>query len=52
MALLSPQQLDEGTTRLEEDLRTGKWQRRHGDLLTTSKIDGGFRLVVAPSTGS
>jgi SAM-dependent methyltransferase len=48
MALLSVEQLQEGTTRLEEDLKTGAWQRRHADLLSQSEMDGGFRLVVSP----
>jgi SAM-dependent methyltransferase len=32
--------------RLAEDLRTGAWQRRHGDLLTRETLDVGYRLVI------
>lgn len=33
--------------RLAEDLRTGAWQRRHGDLLSRESLDVGYRLVIA-----
>jgi SAM-dependent methyltransferase len=32
--------------RLEDDLDTGEWQRRYGDLLDTEALDIGYRLVV------
>jgi SAM-dependent methyltransferase len=36
--------------RLEEDLDTGEWQRRHGDLLKEEELDIGYRLVVGRPT--
>lgn len=38
--------------RLEEDLATGKWQRRNGKLLDEEELDIGYRLVVGrPTSG-
>lgn len=36
---------DAGLARLEEDLRTGAWKRRHADLLEREELDLGYRLV-------
>jgi SAM-dependent methyltransferase len=36
-----------GVERLRADLASGAWARRHGDLLTRSECDLGYRLVVA-----
>ena len=36
--------------RLEEDLETGAWQRRYGDLLKEEELDIGYRLVVGRPT--
>ena len=36
-----------GVARLRRDLEDGSWVRRHGDLLTLSELDLGYRLVVA-----
>jgi len=33
--------------RLEEDLRSGGWRKRHGHLLALQEIDLGYRLVIA-----
>ena len=33
--------------RLAADLRTGAWQRRHGELLSRESLDVGYRLVIA-----
>lgn len=38
----------EAMARLEADLSSGAWERRHSDLLTETSIDAGYRLVVAP----
>ncbi|WP_431921731.1 class I SAM-dependent methyltransferase [Amycolatopsis tucumanensis] len=35
--------------KLAEDLSSGKWQRRHHDLLDRDSLDAGYRLVVATS---
>jgi hypothetical protein len=32
--------------RLERDLQSGVWQRRHGHLLELDEIDLGYRLVI------
>jgi SAM-dependent methyltransferase len=34
-------------TRLRRDLDDGTWRRRHGDLLSQSELDLGYRLVIA-----
>lgn len=43
---------DDGVSRavesLRRDLATGAWHRRHADLLDTTEIDAGYRLIVAP----
>lgn len=36
-----------GVARLQRDLGDGSWARRHGDLLTRTELDLGYRLVVA-----
>lgn len=36
-----------GLQRLKQDLETGEWQRRYGELLTMDAYDAGYRLVVA-----
>lgn len=35
-----------GLSRLADDLRSGRWHRRHGDLLDRSAFDAGYRLLV------
>lgn len=37
----------EAMTRLERDLDSGEWMRRHADLLSLDEFDVGYRLVVA-----
>jgi len=37
----------EGLERLRRDLDDGTWERRHGDVLTRSEIDLGYRIVIA-----
>jgi len=39
--------VDPAMDRLRDDLRSGAWQKRHRDLLTSDRIDFGYRLVVA-----
>ncbi|MFD7552254.1 class I SAM-dependent methyltransferase [Streptomyces sp. NPDC059578] len=36
-----------GLTRLAEDLSSGRWHRRHADLLDREELDVGYRLLVA-----
>lgn len=38
--------VERGLQRLEQDLATGEWARRYGELLTLSSYDAGYRLVV------
>ena len=35
--------------RLQQDLATGEWERRYGELLTRDAYDAGYRLVTADS---
>ncbi|WP_435416731.1 class I SAM-dependent methyltransferase [Parerythrobacter aurantius] len=39
--------VEEGARRLEADLASGAWQRRHGALLERESYDAGYRLVTA-----
>jgi SAM-dependent methyltransferase len=48
MFALTPKSLlDRGLERLEADLASGAWQRRHADLLELPELDLGYRLLVA-----
>ncbi len=44
---LSEQARLEGRGRLSEDLQSGAWEKRHGDLRNLQELDVGLRLVVA-----
>jgi len=37
----------EGLRRLEADLRSGEWERRHGHVRGLAELDPGYRLVTA-----
>jgi SAM-dependent methyltransferase len=39
--------VDEGLQRLSDDLESGEWDRRYGNLLDLTEMDGGYRLIVA-----
>jgi SAM-dependent methyltransferase len=39
--------VEEGLTRLAQDLADGTWQRRHGHLLHQEELDLGYRVVVS-----
>ena len=39
--------VDAGIQRLSDDLESGQWKRRYGDLLHLDEIDCGYRLIVA-----
>ncbi len=39
--------LDAGLARLEADLASGAWNRKHHDLLDLDELDVGYRLIVA-----
>jgi SAM-dependent methyltransferase len=38
--------VEAGLRRLEDDLASGEWARRYGELLTLDAYDAGYRLVV------
>ena len=42
--------VEEGLTRLAQDLADGTWQRRHGPLLHQEELDLGYRIVVRGET--
>lgn len=42
--------VEEGLTRLAQDLADGTWQRRHGHLLHQEELDLGYRIVVRGET--
>jgi SAM-dependent methyltransferase len=48
-ALLDPAVVERGTARLRDDLRSGRWDERHGHLRTRPTMDVGYRIVT--STG-
>ncbi|HEY1457240.1 MAG TPA: SAM-dependent methyltransferase, partial [Solirubrobacteraceae bacterium] len=39
--------VDRGLGQLREDLDSGDWLRRHGDLLDRAELDVGLRLITA-----
>lgn len=41
------QNLDSGVEKLANDLKTGAWEQRHGELRRRTQLDLGYRLVVA-----
>jgi len=47
--LLGPEDTIPGIERLRGDLDTGRWHRRHRDLLDVDAFDAGLRLVVRDS---
>ncbi len=47
LAKTSPDALRAGLHRLANDLRTGKWQDRHDDLLHLDTLDVGYCLLIA-----
>jgi SAM-dependent methyltransferase len=44
---LAPSVVDSGLDRLREDLQSGEWDRRHGQLRAQAALDVGLRLVTA-----
>lgn len=47
LAQLTPEQRAIGAERLEADLNSGVWDRRHGDLRRLDQFDAGYRLITA-----
>jgi SAM-dependent methyltransferase len=46
-ALLDPETVERGVTRLTDDLASGRWETRHGSLRQRESLDVGYRLIVA-----
>jgi SAM-dependent methyltransferase len=46
-ASFTPEETGEGLRRLADDLASGEWDRRYGDLREREAYDIGYRLVVA-----
>jgi hypothetical protein len=47
LALADPAVMSRAIGRLEADLASGAWQRRHADLSELESVDVGYRLLVA-----
>ena len=43
----TPADVQRGIARLADDLASGAWAERYGDILTQSTFDAGYRLLVA-----
>jgi SAM-dependent methyltransferase len=48
--LLPADQVDTGVARLREDLASGAWDARHGDLRSLSHMDMGLRIVISENS--
>lgn len=46
-ASLHTDEVEPGIERLRRDLESGNWHRTYGDLLSTERVDYGYRLIVA-----
>lgn len=46
MTVIDQEARDRGLSRLADDLRSGAWSERNGDLLDRETLDIGYRLVV------
>lgn len=46
-ALVDPESVQRGVARLAGDLRSGRWDARHGALRRQGTLDLGYRLIVA-----
>jgi len=44
---MPPEHVERGVARLADDLRSGRWEARHGDLRGHESLDLGYRLLVA-----
>lgn len=47
LALLAPEVRERGTTRLRDDLESGRWHHRYAELAELERADFGDRLVIA-----
>jgi hypothetical protein len=48
-AQLPPHVVQAGLARLADDLRSGRWDARFGELRQQEHVDLGYRLIVAPA---
>ena len=44
-ALAEPAVVDRGVARLRDDLESGAWEEKHGQLQRQSTFDAGFRFI-------
>jgi ubiquinone/menaquinone biosynthesis C-methylase UbiE len=49
LANASMEVVDRCVKRLEEDLKSGAWHEKYGDILSQTEFDGGYRFLVARS---
>ena len=47
LALADADEVEEGVIRLQEDLETGKWNAKYGEIRNLSEIDVGYRFLCA-----
>lgn len=47
LAYADEESLAEGLARLAADLRSGRWQQAHADLLELQQFDAGYRLLIS-----
>ena len=50
-ARLDAEALDHGLRLLEDDLSSGRWERRNGELLERESLDLGYRLLMEEQAG-
>jgi hypothetical protein len=46
-SLIPPERVRAGLARLADDLRSGRWESRFGELRARTSLDLGYRVVVA-----
>nr|WP_236117322.1 hypothetical protein [Hassalia byssoidea] len=47
LALADASVVEEGVVKLKEDLSTGKWNAKYGEIRNLSEIDVGYRFLCA-----
>ena len=47
LALADADEVEDGAIRLQEDLETGKWNAKYGEIRNLSEIDVGYRFLFA-----
>jgi SAM-dependent methyltransferase len=46
-AIVPPSSVEPALERLKDDLASGAWESRHGDLLARDAVDYGYRILIA-----